>query len=72
MDRRPLPQRHRRTAAGRQHGARRRRAADQLLGREPPSGRGPSSSHTMGPMRAARIFLSEHRDASSFRVTLYG
>ena len=35
-------------------------------------GRGPSSSHTMGPMRAARIFLSEHRDAKSFRVTLYG
>lgn len=35
-------------------------------------GRGPSSSHTMGPMRAAQIFLSEHRDAKSFRVTLYG
>lgn len=35
-------------------------------------GRGPSSSHTMGPMRAAQIFLSEHRDATSFQVTLYG
>ena len=35
-------------------------------------GRGPSSSHTMGPMRAAQIFLSEHRDAASFQVTLYG
>ena len=35
-------------------------------------GRGPSSSHTMGPMRAARIFLDEHRDAKAFQVTLYG
>ncbi len=35
-------------------------------------GRGPSSSHTMGPMRASQIFLSEHKDASRFQVTLYG
>ncbi|MGM9742438.1 MAG: L-serine ammonia-lyase, iron-sulfur-dependent, subunit alpha [Candidatus Cryptobacteroides sp.] len=35
-------------------------------------GRGPSSSHTMGPMRAARIFRSEHPEAASFKVTLYG
>lgn len=35
-------------------------------------GRGPSSSHTMGPMRAAQIFSSERRDAKSFQVTLYG
>lgn len=35
-------------------------------------GRGPSSSHTMGPMRASQIFLSEHRDAKAFQVTLYG
>ena len=35
-------------------------------------GRGPSSSHTMGPMRAAQIFLEENRDAKSFQVTLYG
>lgn len=35
-------------------------------------GRGPSSSHTMGPMRAAQIFLSEHSEAKSFQVTLYG
>lgn len=35
-------------------------------------GRGPSSSHTMGPMRAAQIFSSEYRDAKSFQVTLYG
>ena len=35
-------------------------------------GRGPSSSHTMGPMRAARIFRSEHPEAVSFKVTLYG
>ena len=32
-------------------------------------GRGPSSSHTMGPMRAAQIFSSEHRDAKSFQLT---
>ncbi|MGM9790036.1 MAG: L-serine ammonia-lyase [Candidatus Cryptobacteroides sp.] len=35
-------------------------------------GRGPSSSHTMGPMRAAKIFRSEHPEAVSFKVTLYG
>lgn len=35
-------------------------------------GRGPSSSHTMGPMRAAQIFRSMYPDAKSFQVTLYG
>ena len=35
-------------------------------------GKGPSSSHTMGPERAARLFLNRYPDASSFRVTLYG
>ena len=35
-------------------------------------GRGPSSSHTMGPDAAARLFLSENPDADSFTVTLYG
>ncbi len=35
-------------------------------------GKGPSSSHTMGPQRAARIFASKYGDAKSFRVTLYG
>ncbi len=35
-------------------------------------GRGPSSSHTMGPQRAAEIFLSEHKEAKGFKVTLYG
>ena len=35
-------------------------------------GVGPSSSHTMGPARAARIFRSEHPDADAFRVILYG
>ncbi len=34
-------------------------------------GKGPSSSHTMGPERAARIFKSEHPDAEAFRVVLY-
>lgn len=35
-------------------------------------GKGPSSSHTMGPARAMEIFSAEHPDASSFTVTLYG
>ncbi len=35
-------------------------------------GTGPSSSHTMGPRKAAEIFLERHRDAASFKVTLYG
>ena len=35
-------------------------------------GKGPSSSHTMGPEKASTIFLSEHPEADSFRVTLYG
>ena len=35
-------------------------------------GKGPSSSHTMGPERASRLFKSEHPDADAFRVILYG
>lgn len=35
-------------------------------------GRGPSSSHTMGPQKAAQKFLAGHPDAASFEVTLYG
>lgn len=35
-------------------------------------GFGPSSSHTMGPHKAASRFKSMHPDAASFRVTLYG
>lgn len=35
-------------------------------------GLGPSSSHTMGPNKAAKIFLERHPEAESFRVTLYG
>ena len=35
-------------------------------------GKGPSSSHTMGPERAARLFLRENPDADAFRVILYG
>lgn len=36
-------------------------------------GHGPSSSHTMGPMRAAKMFLDRGNQlAASFRVTLYG
>lgn len=35
-------------------------------------GRGPSSSHTMGPRLASEMFLKRHPDASKFVVTLYG
>ena len=35
-------------------------------------GKGPSSSHTMGPERAAKLFQSEHPQADAFRVVLYG
>ena len=35
-------------------------------------GHGPSSSHTMGPMRAAQMFLERNRGAVRFNVTLYG
>ena len=35
-------------------------------------GKGPSSSHTMGPERAARIFREKYPQADAFKVTLYG
>ncbi|MBR4850964.1 MAG: L-serine ammonia-lyase [Tidjanibacter sp.] len=35
-------------------------------------GKGPSSSHTMGPKKAATDFLKKHNEVTSFRVTLYG
>ena len=35
-------------------------------------GKGPSSSHTMGPQKAAQIFAAHHRDAKAFKATLYG
>ena len=35
-------------------------------------GKGPSSSHTIGPERACRVFLSENTSADSFTVILYG
>ena len=35
-------------------------------------GTGPSSSHTMGPRKAAQIFLERHPEAAAFQVTLYG
>lgn len=35
-------------------------------------GRGPSSSHTMGPSKAATMFAHRHPEADSFEVTLYG
>ena len=33
---------------------------------------GPSSSHTMGPRKAAEIYLNKHPEAAAFEVTLYG
>jgi L-serine dehydratase len=35
-------------------------------------GHGPSSSHTMGPRKAAQHFLQRHADAARFRVSLFG
>ena len=35
-------------------------------------GKGPSSSHTMGPAKAMSIYVSEHPDADSYEVILYG
>ena len=35
-------------------------------------GHGPSSSHTVGPYRAAKLFGSRYPEAESYRVTLYG
>lgn len=35
-------------------------------------GTGPSSSHTMGPRKAAEMFLERHPEATSFQVILYG
>ncbi|MBO4212089.1 MAG: L-serine ammonia-lyase, iron-sulfur-dependent, subunit alpha [Oscillospiraceae bacterium] len=34
-------------------------------------GKGPSSSHTMGPERAAQLFKQEHPRAEGYRVVLY-
>lgn len=35
-------------------------------------GNGPSSSHTMGPARAAEIYRKKHPDCSHFKVELFG
>ena len=35
-------------------------------------GRGPSSSHTMGPAFAAALIRKEHPEADAFHVVLYG
>ncbi len=35
-------------------------------------GKGPSSSHTIGPERACKLFLSENPQADSFKVRLFG
>ena len=36
------------------------------------TGPGPSSSHTIAPARASRLFLDTHPDADGFKVVLYG
>ena len=36
------------------------------------TGKGPSSSHTMGPERAALQFMKEHPHAARYQVILYG
>lgn len=35
-------------------------------------GKGPSSSHTMGPARAAKLFKEQYPNADCYRVVLYG
>lgn len=35
-------------------------------------GHGPSSSHTMGPAKASRLFLNEYPGADEYKVYLYG
>lgn len=35
-------------------------------------GHGPSSSHTMGPKKAAEIFLKKNTNANNFKVHIYG
>ena len=35
-------------------------------------GKGPSSSHTIGPERACKLFLAENPQADAFTVRLYG
>lgn len=36
------------------------------------TGRGPSSSHTMGPEKACKVFMEKNPEADSFRVVLFG
>lgn len=35
-------------------------------------GKGPSSSHTMGPEKASKLFKAEYPQADEYKVTLYG
>jgi L-serine dehydratase len=35
-------------------------------------GKGPSSSHTMGPLKASRFFYEKNNNCDSFKVILYG
>lgn len=35
-------------------------------------GRGPSSSHTMAPERACKVFMAKHPEINEFKVILYG
>ena len=35
-------------------------------------GKGPSSSHTMGPFKSVRHYVNNHQEAQKVLVTLYG
>ena len=35
-------------------------------------GRGPSSSHTMGPERASKVFMNQHKEIDELQIILYG
>lgn len=35
-------------------------------------GKGPSSSHTMGPFKSVRHYVNHHEDAKAIHITLYG
>ncbi len=72
-----LRHKHARTCSGYQTDTNNNNIIQQTIGMESITqifriGYGPSSSHTIGPRRAAEMFLERNSAAKSFRVTLYG
>ncbi|PVZ12198.1 L-serine ammonia-lyase [Porphyromonas loveana] len=72
-----LRHKHARTCSGYQTDTNNNNIIQQTIGMESITqifriGYGPSSSHTIGPRRAAEMFLERNPAAKSFRVTLYG